>query len=100
MSGALMSHLRASRDNLDTFLAPLGKVMETSDIDGLRMILADGKVVHLRPSGNAPEMRCYVEAQTEAAATQLLKDSLELVRRSAEDKAKTPDRRVQAGDIS
>ncbi|MCA0950248.1 phosphomannomutase [Shewanella chilikensis] len=30
--------------------------------DGLRMTLNNGEVVHLRPSGNAPELRCYVEA--------------------------------------
>lgn len=99
-SSALMSHLRQSNENRAAFLAPLGAVAETSDIDGLRMILADGRVVHLRPSGNAPEMRCYVEAQTEAAATLLLQESLELIRRSAESITKTPDRYVQAGDIA
>lgn len=30
--------------------------------DGLRLSLDDNTVVHLRPSGNAPELRCYVEA--------------------------------------
>lgn len=31
-------------------------------IDGLRFTLDNGNVVHLRPSGNAPEFRCYVES--------------------------------------
>lgn len=30
--------------------------------DGLRITLSDGCIVHLRPSGNAPELRCYAEA--------------------------------------
>lgn len=30
--------------------------------DGLRLQLNDGIIIHLRPSGNAPELRCYVEA--------------------------------------
>jgi phosphomannomutase len=29
-------------------------------------------VVHLRPSGNAPELRCYVEADSEARAEGIL----------------------------
>ena len=32
------------------------------DTDGLRITLADDRIVHLRPSGNAPELRCYAEA--------------------------------------
>ncbi|MCD9477851.1 phosphomannomutase [Photobacterium phosphoreum] len=30
--------------------------------DGLRIILVNGDVIHLRPSGNAPELRCYAES--------------------------------------
>jgi phosphomannomutase len=33
-------------------------------IDGLRFTLDDGDIVHLRPSGNAPEFRCYVESDS------------------------------------
>lgn len=36
--------------------------------DGIRMTMADGVVVHLRGSGNAPELRCYTEAGDAAAA--------------------------------
>lgn len=99
-SGALMQHLRQSGENRTMFLAPLGTLAETSDIDGLRMTLANGRVVHLRPSGNAPEMRCYVEAQTEEAAKRLLQHGLELIRRAAEKLTNMADRHMQAGDIS
>ncbi len=67
-----MTHLRGSQEAIAEFLAPIGTVASASDIDGLRMTLTDGKIVHLRPSGNAPEMRCYVEAGTEAEAKALL----------------------------
>lgn len=30
--------------------------------DGLRLTLSDNTIMHLRPSGNAPELRCYAEA--------------------------------------
>jgi phosphomannomutase len=39
--------------------------------DGVRMLRAGGEVVHLRVSGNAPELRVYVEAGSEKRATAL-----------------------------
>jgi phosphomannomutase len=75
-SAALMAHLRASNDILAAFLAPLGTIAMTSNIDGLRVTLTDGRIVHLRPSGNAPEMRCYVEADSEMDAKLLLAECL------------------------
>lgn len=80
-STSLMAHLRASREQLSAFLAPLGEVATVSDIDGLRVTLADGRVIHFRPSGNAPEMRCYVEAADKASAASLLEEGLSLLGR-------------------
>ena len=68
------------RANLAAFLAPIGKLSNKSDIDGLRIALQDGRIIHFRPSGNAPGMRCYVEAETPEAAKELLKQGLELIR--------------------
>lgn len=79
-SAALMAYLRGSRDNLAHFLAQVGTIAAVSDIDGLRVTLADGRTIHFRPSGNAPEMRCYVEAANEEAAEQLLHQGLDLAR--------------------
>ncbi|TON40608.1 hypothetical protein CGH57_23630, partial [Vibrio parahaemolyticus] len=31
--------------------------------DGLRLELSNSTIIHLRPSGNAPELRCYAEAE-------------------------------------
>jgi phosphomannomutase len=39
--------------------------------DGYRMTFADGAILHFRPSGNAPELRCYSEAETEERARDL-----------------------------
>lgn len=39
--------------------------------DGYRMTFAEGAILHLRPSGNAPELRCYSEAETEERARDL-----------------------------
>lgn len=79
-SAALMSHLRSGADNLASFLAPIGKPVSLSDIDGLRVTLADRSVVHFRPSGNAPEMRCYAEAETADRASRVLEQGLACIR--------------------
>ena len=75
-----MSHLRASKANLEAFVSDLGGVADVSDIDGLRITLTDGRIIHFRPSGNAPEMRCYVEAATEKDAGALMEQGLGLIK--------------------
>ena len=44
--------------------------------DGLRITLADGRIVHLRPSGNAPELRFYAEAGSADSAQATLATGL------------------------
>ena len=39
--------------------------------DGVRITLANDEVVHLRGSGNAPELRCYTEAGSYSRAKAL-----------------------------
>nr|WP_319483204.1 phosphomannomutase [uncultured Cohaesibacter sp.] len=78
-SAALIEHLRSSDDNLSAFLAGIGRVIGKSDIDGLRVFLDNGRTIHFRPSGNAPEMRCYVEAEDKAAARSMLRKGLRLI---------------------
>lgn len=48
--------------------------------DGLRLTLGSDEIVHLRPSGNAPEFRLYVEAATQDRADQLLSDGLDRIK--------------------
>ena len=45
--------------------------------DGLRAKLASGAILHIRPSGNAPELRCYAEAENEEEAEHLCGACLE-----------------------
>ncbi len=47
--------------------------------DGLRLSFSGGRVVHLRPSGNAPEFRIYTEAESDTAAQALLQSALSAV---------------------
>jgi len=41
-----------------------GGVENTDLTDGLRITFQNGEIIHLRPSGNAPEFRCYNEADS------------------------------------
>ena len=50
------------------FSAAFGPVAAIDRTDGTRVTFASGDIVHLRPSGNAPEFRCYTEADSEARA--------------------------------
>ena len=56
----------------ESFLAAQGTIRAVSTIDGLRYELDTGDVIHYRPSGNAPELRCYTEAATPKRASDLL----------------------------
>jgi phosphomannomutase len=47
-------------------------IESVDETDGLRITLTDGKIVHLRPSGNAPELRCYVEANNYIKAKEIV----------------------------
>lgn len=52
------------------------EVKDIDQTDGLRFTLADQQIVHLRPSGNAPELRCYAVAATYSAASEYVIKSL------------------------
>ncbi len=63
------------------FLGALGVGEVGLDLtDGVRMTLAEGGVVHIRPSGNAPELRLYVEGTDATGARALLTQGLDLLK--------------------
>lgn len=54
------------------FFNDMGDEAATDLTDGLRVTFVSGEVLHLRPSGNAPEFRCYAEADSADRAEALL----------------------------
>ncbi len=66
----------------DAAFATHGGVAARDRRDGLRLTLGDGATAHVRASGNAPELRVYVEAPTQGAAEALLVEALDLARRA------------------
>lgn len=55
---AAMAASREKREGMDQRLAD-PQAIDTRD--GTRLVLSDRAIVHFRQSGNAPELRCYVE---------------------------------------
>jgi len=54
-------------------------VKNVDSTDGLRITLDNGDIIHLRPSGNAPELRCYSEADTMTSAQNYVSKVLTLL---------------------
>ena len=59
----------------------LGEVTALDRTDGTRVTFSTGDIVHLRPSGNAPEFRCYTEANSAERALSLNAQVMDTLRR-------------------
>ncbi|WP_338719515.1 phosphomannomutase [Devosia sp. XK-2] len=70
-SAAFLRRLREDGDYAAQLFGSLG-ISRRADIDGLQFWTQNGDMVHFRASGNAPELRCYVEAATPEMAGELL----------------------------
>ena len=80
-SAAFLTRLAADEAFAAALFAEQGGTVGVDAIDGVRFVLADGSVVHFRASGNAPELRCYVEAKDAARASALLAWGISTARR-------------------
>ena len=71
-----------SEADLDAAFAPLaGAPLESVDLtDGVRMTFANARIIHMRGSGNAPELRCYSEAEGADEAADINGAALNFVR--------------------
>jgi len=61
------------------FGGAFGGVKQLDSTDGLRVTFDNGEIVHLRPSGNAPEFRCYNEADREERAAEMNRICLDVM---------------------
>ena len=71
-SRALLDRLRDDAAARRDLLGAKERAMD--ETDGLRMTTGAEEIVHLRPSGNAPEFRIYAEAATPERAAVLLSE--------------------------
>ncbi|WP_233570339.1 phosphomannomutase [Prosthecochloris sp. ZM_2] len=76
-SRELIDRLHGDREEMRQLLDPgSGDVVMVDMTDGLRVTFETGDIVHLRPSGNAPELRCYAEAGSVERAQELCEGAL------------------------
>lgn len=84
-SQALVAHLQEGCQDAifarltHMFGAIAGPADKIDTTDGLRIHFKGGDIIHLRPSGNAPELRCYTESGTAEGAARLNEQSLQLI---------------------
>ena len=74
--------IESIKENPKTRLSQLGlpsDLVGVNEVDGFRMTFSNGAIVHLRPSGNAPELRCYAESYSEKNALGIAKSVLSTV---------------------
>ncbi len=79
-STAFLMRLAEDADYAERLFAPLG-IAGRAQVDGLQFFTTAGDMVHFRASGNAPELRCFVEGRTDEIARTLLDWGLQLAAR-------------------
>jgi len=90
LSKKILQDLAVSTLTLNEFLSPLQLVVANLDLtDGLRITLDNDEIIHFRPSGNAPELRCYAEASNQLSAETLARTALRLMRKKLKKEIKS-----------
>lgn len=76
--------IELGKKNIADLMAKLGfgsmEVKSVNNTDGLRITFINNDIIHLRPSGNAPELRCYGEAESFLTAKQLVVSTLNKIK--------------------
>jgi phosphomannomutase len=79
------SIITQGKQNPANLLTQLGfdnvAIKSVDETDGLRITLKDGLIIHLRPSGNAPELRCYAEADNYIQANECVVKTLKNIQK-------------------
>lgn len=79
-NSSVMEELQRIRHELEGFFpasSGFGRISSINLIDGVRILFANGDVAHLRPSGNADELRIYAVADTQARADAIAETAVE-----------------------
>ncbi len=84
-SAAILARFNSGSENADKtaigkmFGEICGAVHSLNRTDGLRITFENAEIIHLRPSGNAPEFRCYAEAGSDSRAREITALALEKI---------------------
>jgi len=63
---------RATLTRFFTAALGFGDIVRINVLDGMRVYFRNGDVAHLRPSGNAPQLRIYANSDSQARADQIV----------------------------
>jgi phosphomannomutase len=81
VSRQILEALSVSIETISSLLIRVGSQPTHIDqTDGLRIYLDNSEIIHFRPSGNAPELRCYAEAGSQERANWLASECLQMIR--------------------
>ena len=64
------------RKKLESFFSPedgFSTIKELNTLDGIRIYFENGDIVHIRPSGNAPQLRAYSVAASQQRADEIIR---------------------------
>jgi phosphomannomutase len=81
-SAAILARFNSGNESADKieiekmFGSICGNISTLNRTDGLRLTFANEEIIHLRPSGNAPEFRCYAEAKSDERAREITANAL------------------------
>ncbi|MGH7486966.1 MAG: hypothetical protein ACREMY_15395 [bacterium] len=67
------------KSTLSRFFTPalgFAEIVRLNVLDGVRVYFANGDVAHIRPSGNAPQMRTYANSDSQRRADQIVELAL------------------------
>lgn len=80
-SSQLIKQLAQDLVKAKQILAPnAGDIVDINTTDGFRVTFSNSDIVHLRPSGNSPELRCYAESRSADQAMLLCNDCLSKIK--------------------
>ncbi|MBP9667431.1 phosphomannomutase [Candidatus Saccharibacteria bacterium] len=67
------------REELTTFFSPklgFSDIVQVDSLDGIRIYFSNNDVAHIRPSGNAPQLRIYSVADTQERADAIVTEAI------------------------
>lgn len=79
LSKRKLEEIRAKKLGGEIFGQLSGALESVDETDGYRMTFSSGEIIHLRPSGNAPEFRCYVETASKERSAELLESCIRIM---------------------
>ncbi len=80
-SRAILKRFSSEADarELSLYFTPelgFGRIVQSDRTDGIRLFFEGGDIAHIRPSGNAPQLRIYAVAGTQERADEIVKLAL------------------------